>query len=73
MGTLSDLQKSIQDMSYDELLEFHRQIRGDRKIVTKPARVLKKNQSQTKSRLSKLLSGLSEEEKIKLLKGLKDE
>jgi hypothetical protein len=72
---LKDLKPSILDMSYDDALQLHLGVRAAR--LTRPAvKIAKRQKAESKkatSALDKAMSGMTEEEKLELLKTLEEE
>jgi hypothetical protein len=69
MGRLDELQRSVEEMSYEELLEKVRSIRADRKVSKRAQRTTtKKSRVKKKESIKEMLKGMSPEE-IKALLG----
>ena len=68
MATIDDLHKSITTRSDEELFKLHRDIRQSRRTSKRPSKVTSK--PKKKVDITKLLKGMSEEDRRKLVEEL---
>ena len=67
---MEEMTKTIEDMGDDELLEFVRTIRADRKVSKRIQRtVAKKTRAKTTTSLRKLLGSMTEDQIKEMLGG----
>lgn len=72
MTRLDDLKASISNMTEEELQDFYRRVRQDRRVSKRAKRTIPKTKrEQSAATVQKMVSDMTPEEKAKLLAKLK--
>ena len=70
---LRDLKKSILEMTPSEQLDLHLHIRESRQTVKVNSRVAKKRVAKTTQTINKTIDGMTDEQRLELIKLLEEE